>query len=217
MSKNRNMSRLSKAERQSVIDSGSIELIEAVKKGDHAQKQGKYTKEAKKHRFVQERLSDNGFYHRDDESLDSYAYNSAIIHVYPLVKRGQQYGLTFERMFSYRLNENPNYSKHEKKHNYDWRVPDAIISTGNMIISDADPKRNSYLHEYRDILDKKKQVDINNAHKYKNILGNTNDPFFDRKKDGLYETNNSSGMSAMDKWIDDYEKRNGLPRSYQKL
>lgn len=163
MTKNRNMSRLSKAERQTVADSGSESLIYRMKNGDDALKIGDYVTEAGDHRYVQEMLRQNRHYHYDDESLDSYSYNSAILHVKPLVEIGQQYGLTFNRMFSYRLNENPDYSKKEKKHNYGWRVPETIISTDGWEVPNMDPNRNSYHNEYLDILEKKRQVDSLNA------------------------------------------------------
>lgn len=213
MAKNRNMSRLSKAERQSVVDSGSTSLMACVRKGDDALKVGDYVTEAGEHRYVQEMLRDNRYRNYDDESLDSYSYNSAILHVKPLVEIGQQYGLTFERMFSFRFNENPNYSNKEKKYNYEWRVPEAIISTDGMSVPNMDQKRNSYINEYIDIFEKKRQIDEYNANKYKNILENASDPFSGKQRGGFSETNNSSGMITMDEWLDDYKRRNGLPRS----
>lgn len=167
-------------------------LLEEVKKGDDAKERGDYAKEAAIHRTVQETLKRNGLKQTDDGSQKSYSYNSAIHHLSIFVKDCTElYGLPFERMFNYYLNENPNYAIGERRHNYLWKVPNKLIWTGGLGVENEDPLRNteSNLAEFADVLKIKEE---------RKNLKNLN----------LSESN-INNMSAMDKWMDNYEKKNG--------
>ena len=116
---------LSPAERNSVNKLDNPLLFKKMREGDEALKIGKITKEAARHRFVQEELGRHNIYNRDDESLLSYAYNSALIHEKELVKEGLKKGFSFEHMFNLITNNNPR----ERKYNYKWIVPEQVIET----------------------------------------------------------------------------------------
>lgn len=200
---------LSPAERDVIQNSPKLapeerkKLLKYTKKGDDAKNRGDFAEEAKKHRLVQETLKSNDLKQTDDESQKSYSYNSAIRHVDELVEKcTKRYGLTFEEMFSYHLNENPNYGNGERRHNYYWKVPDKLISMGGLKIENEDPLRNtkSNLAIFENALKIKEE-----KRRLKNIQNDHSN---------LSESI-ANNMSAMDRWIDNYEKKNGLPRSYQ--
>lgn len=177
---------------------GRQHLQELMKEGDEAKERGDFAKEADIHRIVQETLDRKGLKQKDDESQKSYSYNSAVHHLSYYVKKcTDEYGLPFERMFSYYKNENPDYSKGERRHNYYWKVPDKLISTGSMEVKNQDPLRNteSNLAEFADILKIKEERKNKDSH-------NLNFP-----------EANVNNISAMDKWMNNYEKKNGLQKS----
>lgn len=136
-------SRLSVAERKTVNDLNNPFLIEAMNNGDNYLLQNNYFEEADSHRFIQDEFKKLGKKHEDDESLHAYSYNSAIMHCSALVKKGQALGLKFNEMFSLSINNNPDYSKKEKKYNYNWIVPDEIIPTYGLY-SNTNNNSNNY-------------------------------------------------------------------------
>ncbi len=145
----RQQSRLSAVERKTVNDLNNPLLTEVMNKGDYQSSRHNYLKEAKAHRFVQEKLKDMGKSHNDDDSLDSYAYNSAIVHQSELVEKGQKLGLKFNEMFRLDINNNPDYSKKERKYNYEWIVPDEIIPTYGLYSNTSNNSNNYQNNNYQ--------------------------------------------------------------------
>ncbi len=125
--------RLSPEERKSIKNTNNKYMIESMNLGDDAQKKNDYVTEAFYHREIQEYLRNTrNILHTDPESIDSYNYNSAIIHAGRKVKIAQEMGYTFNQMFS--LNETTG--------KYMWIVPNSVIPTDDLI--DNEPYSNSY-------------------------------------------------------------------------
>ena len=154
-------------------------LMETLEAGDVAAAKGDLVEEAMQHRMMQEILKKNGFMQHDDESLKANSWNSAVYRLAPLVRNAISYGLSFDRMFNYVINGNPDYSKKERRHNYLWKVPNEIVSTGNMEVLNQDPSRGHNLNDYLDILPeverRRKEAEMKNMIS-NNSNGNLNNP-----------------------------------------
>ncbi len=107
MSKQRNLSRLTKNERDFLNNPDNFassvkheSLLQMASLGDIAHKNGNFRSEASYHREVQENLYGMG-YNRDKYSRHAYAWNSLYVHSAGIVDHLQNNGFGFNQAFYY--------------------------------------------------------------------------------------------------------------------